>query len=338
MQTSTSPAPARPRLPGVIDTLGTGFRTLNQHLYLLLVPVVLDLFYWLGPRISVQAVAQETSAALEEVAHTPGIGITTAQSAQTLSAMRQAIETTGENLNLFSVLSTAFSVPSLLISQDLKAPAWLRAMPVYSVASFGELVALAVALFVLGIVVGAVYMDMAAHVVRDGRVQPRALAQRLPLYSLRYLALLFIVLLMIIFAGLPASLLVGVLALISPLLGSVVLILVWAAVLWLYVHLFFTTCALFVSDADPLQALLSSITVVRISTSSAIGLLALAMIISLGMSYVWSGLGTSEIATVAGILGNAYIGSGVTLATLIFYRDRIRLVTAALSAKLSAGS
>jgi len=332
MQTTTRPAPVRPKLPGVIDTLSTGYQTLNRHLYLLLVPVLLDLIYWLGPRISVQAIARQTSTALENAAHTPGIGITTEQSAQTLAALRQTIEATGENLNLVSILSSAFSVPSLFVSQDTAVPAWLGVMPVHSVGSSGELVALAFGLFLLGIVIGAVYLGLTAQVVRDGKAQPAALAPRLFTYATRYVALLVILLLMVLFVGLPASLLVGVMALISPLLGTILVFVVWAGILWFYVHLFFTTCALFVSEADPLRAILSSITVVRISTSSAIGLLAVAMIISLGMSYVWSALGKSEVAMLTGILGNAYIGTGVTIATQVFYRDRIKIVAAAAAA------
>lgn len=336
MQTTNRPAPVRPKLPGIIDTLSAAYQTLNQHLYLLIVPVVLDLLYWLGPRITVAGIARETSAALESMAHRPGIGITTEQSAQTLAAMREAIEATGRSLNLLSVLSSALSVPSLFLSDEAQTPAWLGTLPAHSVGSFGELVTLTVALFLLGIVVGAVYMGLAAQVVRDGKAQPDALAQRLLTYAGRYVALLLIVLLMVLFIGLPISLVVGVLALISPLLGSILILFVWAGVLWFYLHLFFTTCALFVSDADPLRAILSSITVVRMSTSSAIGLLAIAMVISLGMSYVWSALGLSAAATLAGILGNAYIGTGVTMAILIFYRDRIRVVTAALGSQVSA--
>ena len=92
MQNTTKPAPVRPKLPGVIDTLSAGFQTLNRHLYLLLAPIILDLFYWLGPHISVQAVAKETSTALEGLARTPGVGITTEQSAQALAALRTTIE------------------------------------------------------------------------------------------------------------------------------------------------------------------------------------------------------------------------------------------------------
>jgi hypothetical protein len=65
---------------------------------------------------------------------------------------------------------------------------------------------------------------------------------------------------------------------------------------------------------------------VRLSTSSALGLLLTLVLISWGMSYVWGMLGSSDLATLAGILGNAYIGTGLTVASMIFYRDRMNLL------------
>ena len=46
---------ARP--PGVIDTLTAGYETINRRLWLLLLPVGLDLLFWLGPKLSIVRLA-----------------------------------------------------------------------------------------------------------------------------------------------------------------------------------------------------------------------------------------------------------------------------------------
>jgi hypothetical protein len=46
------------------------------------------------------------------------------------------------------------------------------------------------------------------------------------------------------------------------------------------------------------------------------------------MPYVWEMLGTSEAATLVSMLGNAFIGVGLTLACMIFYRDRMTAIQA----------
>ena len=39
---------------GVIDSLSAGYRFLVRRLDLLLIPVLLDLFFWLGPKLSIE--------------------------------------------------------------------------------------------------------------------------------------------------------------------------------------------------------------------------------------------------------------------------------------------
>jgi len=317
-------APAR--LPGVIDTLSTGYRTLNRHLYLLLVPIVLDVFYWLGPRLSVGPVARQIVQTLEQMRTSPTLGVTTPQTTQSFETVKTMVENMGETVNLFSMLSSPLSIPSVLVSRDLKAPSWLGGGMVVTVATPAQFLGAFVLLFVLGAIVGAVYLGLVAQVVRDGRGHLIAAIRRAGLYASRYIVLVVGLLMAAIMMGLPLALLIGLITLLSPLLGTLLMVVMWAGLLWLYLYAFFTIDALFVSDARPLMAILKSITVVRLSTSSAMGFLLAIVVISLGMPYVWSALGGSEIATLVSILGNAYIGTGLTVASMIFYRDRIRLI------------
>ena len=71
MANTRKPAPALPKLPGIIDTLSAGFQTVNRHLYLLLVPILLDLFYWLGPRLTVKPARASTALATRRASASP---------------------------------------------------------------------------------------------------------------------------------------------------------------------------------------------------------------------------------------------------------------------------
>src|SRR5437867_11896206 len=42
-----------PHPPGVVGSLRAGFDTVSSHVILILLPIALDLFLWLGPRLSV---------------------------------------------------------------------------------------------------------------------------------------------------------------------------------------------------------------------------------------------------------------------------------------------
>ena len=55
---------------------------------------------------------------------------------------------------------------------------------------------------------------------------------------------------------------------------------------------------------------------------STLGLLILALILSEGFVRIWVRLSANSWGVPIGILGNAYIGAGLTAATLLFYRAR----------------
>ena len=296
---------------------------LNRHLYLVLIPIILDALYWLGPRLSIQKLASDLMALIDQ-SELATAGAAGPQTAQSWAQLREIVEAMGKSFNLLSMLSSPLSVPTILSSQDLGFPGWLGMQLVVSVESWGGLLVLLLVLLGLGVLVGALYMGLAGQIVRDGHSSLRTLARTIWLYAGRYIALMLVVAIVAFFIGLPLLFFVGLMLFISPVLGSLLLFAVWIALLWVYLFLYFTIDALFISDSGPFTSVLNSITVVRSSTSSALGLFLLVLVISMGMPFVWSAFGASEAAVVVGIIGNAYVGTGLTLASLLFYRDRIR--------------
>ena len=53
-----------PPLPGIIATLTTGFEFTTRHVWLIIIPIVLDIFYWLGPRLNITLIVSEATAFL----------------------------------------------------------------------------------------------------------------------------------------------------------------------------------------------------------------------------------------------------------------------------------
>ena len=45
-------------------------------------------------------------------------------------------------------------------------------------------------------------------------------------------------------------------------------------------------------------------------------------VLQTGLMYIWRLLATSSVGTLAGILGNAYVGTGLAMASFLFYLDR----------------
>ena len=77
------------------------------------------------------------------------------------------------------------------------------------------------------------------------------------------------------------------------------------------------------SEEKPLKALFSSFTVVRMNFLPAVGLIILVNVLGMGLGLIWRSIMGSTVGMLVAILFNAYIGTSLTVASFIFYRDRL---------------
>jgi hypothetical protein len=125
--------------------------------------------------------------------------------------------------------------------------------------------------------------------------------------------------------GLPVVLLIGFTAVVSPPVAVLGAVLLGAGVLFAAIHLFFAIDAVFVSNAGPLKAVQRSVVLVRRHLWPSVALILLTWLILAGMDRVWDVLvGTLQTpyGVILGILGNAYVASGLIAAGMVFYIQR----------------
>jgi len=75
-------------------------------------------------------------------------------------------------------------------------------------------------------------------------------------------------------------------------------------------------------DTGILRSVWSSLNIVHRNILSAFGFIILTVVIEMGLLYIWRGLDVNAAGALIGIVGNAYIGTGLVMASFIFYRDR----------------
>jgi hypothetical protein len=56
---------------------------------------------------------------------------------------------------------------------------------------------------------------------------------------------------------------------------------------------------------------------------SAIGLISLTLLILTGTQIIWTSISFSSWGVMAGVVGNAYVASGLAAASMLFYRSRL---------------
>ena len=307
---------------GVIDSLSAGYRFLGRRIDLLLVPILLDLLLWLGPRLDIGSLFRQAAALYTDAAATEGMPTDMA----TLSGqMSEMLTTMGENTNLLSVLasSSLLHVPSLMAAIG---PTSQQA--VIEIAHPLAVIAFFLGLGLLSLLVGVVYLNQLAQALPLGSgPKPTDRSQFVNNVLRHWLMVLLYVLTLavgMVAVSVPVGLLSSLFMFVSPAIVSLLLLLVSSAFFALFFYLYFVTVAVVLDNLPVHRAIAASLRLVRRNFWATLGFVALYNLIAIGFALLLAGLvGSSPVGTALGILVNAYIGSGLTLGLLVFYRTRI---------------
>ncbi len=306
---------------GVIDTLSAGFDRVTKRLWLVLLPVLVDIGIWIGPKLSVGRLSQELLAAL------PSMGEFGAQQQQSLELAKEWLRAAGTETNLLYLLSMRIAgLPSL--TATFVPPTRLLAVGqrVIEVHTWLALLGLVVGLTLASVLLGCFSLAWLAQEARDEEMDIPYVLQ----VTIRSWVRLAVLLILGLLAG--ATLLIGIslvysiLAVVSPQLAALLFSAMAIGLLWLSVYagivLFFTPRAMILDNEGIVHSLWSSVNVVHRNVGPVIVFVLLVNVIQAGLMYIWRLLAVNTIGTLAGILGNAYVSTGLVMASLVFYRDR----------------
>jgi len=304
---------------GVIDTLSAGFNTITRKLWLMAPPVLLDLYLWRGPRLSIVPIVRQMAHFLRDLPPMSLSGVPP-------SVLAQGLEDIGQELNLFSLLQNGLmGVPSL-IAWATSGVQGSQLGDVIEIRSWGYLFLISVVLLLVGVFIGSVYLVLITVTLRKDHLALGTVWRRAAHCWAWAMVWGFLLLGAGLFINLAISLVTVPVALINQDLAQGLFSLMWLTSLglgmWVALNTFFTVQALVLQDVGLVQAVWRSSSVVRRNLWATLGLIFLSLLIQLGFGQIWQRLNTGSWETLLGILGNAYIGSGVTAAIMIFYLDR----------------
>lgn len=285
-----------------------------QRPVLLLIPLVLDLFLWLGPRLSISPLASELAAQLRTIS-----GGTTENSVTLFQ--KNTIEILG-SYNLFSALSTwPLGTPSLLAGSDpgigpLGPPLTIQVQTVEG------LLALLPVLILAGLLIGALYLGLIARSIAEDAVGASIRMNHVWLYWLRLVVFVLVVLVVAFLVSVPFFLAVEIIAAFVAPVASLALLAGMAMGMWGLFHLFFATHGILFHEMGVRRAINNSVALVRQYRLSAVGLLLVAVVIGLGLSTIWNIPPSESWMRLIAIVGNAFINTGLATATFVYYRER----------------
>ena len=301
------------RLPSLIETISQGFEAVNRRLWVVAILFVLDLFYWLGPRISIQPLIDRLIAFMQALG--PQAQESVRQQMQMVEQMRAV--SASLNLGQLEVLNTGHT-----LLPTISAPPPPITPITWQIGSLATLLGIIVLLNLMGLIVTLLYQMPLADLIRGGPLTQRP-ARRAAQAFASLLGIVLIVLGIMLLFSIPLALVLNFATLISPALGSLFASLSLAFFIWLLFTAYFSFAAVIVSGVGPIRALLTSLFIVQRSFWAALGLYLLGQLILTGMNVIWQMLSTYEVGLVVAMAGSAYLSCGLAAAHLIFYRDRL---------------
>jgi hypothetical protein len=291
----------------VVDTLSRGYAVVNKHPWVLVLPILLDIFFWMGPRLSIAPLVQSV---MSRVPTPDGL---TEEMLQSYSSLQQSTTQIAESFNLFSLLSTSFpGLPSLMAGKEAASQS-------IDLASASSAATATLLLIVAGSLLGALYYTSVAQAVREER------SGLLGAAWLNWLRLMGLLLLAIVVTTGLAVPIIGIVLLIATVLPAAVGLVgsfLWVTGIWVMFYLFFVVDAVVISGAGPFRAIRNSFAVVRYNLGPSLGLIILIWIITLGLPIVWGSMLDNPITATMAVLGNVYVSTGLAAASMIFYRER----------------
>ena len=300
--------------PGVLATIAQGFDLTSKHPWLLLLPALLDIFYWLGPRLSLQPLIAQL------VALAPQEGPIVAYSAMLLELAPRT--------NLFTTLTVRFiGVPALMVGV---APAVTPLSPrVFELTSWAVLAGLLAAFALLGLLLTAVYYTLIVSALRrqdqSGPPPPAAWAQQVGRTWIRLVGLMLVFIVNVLVVYTPLAIVGGLLMLLNSFLGLMVLMIGPVLIFWLVVLMSLAPAGVAVNGRPLWPALVESVRLVYANWIPTLTLLLAIVAISTLLDWLLVLADTGGWLTLANIFGHAFVSTALAAALFIFYRDRFTL-------------
>ncbi len=302
-------------LPGVFSTLSAGFELTTRYLWLMLLPAVLDLFLWLGPRLSFRALLQDivTTSLTQLPANVLTIDVA------------PLMEVAGR-INHFTYLSVALlGVPTLM---NGPIPAKTPITPVViDGGGLGAWLGLLVLFTLVGLLLTAIFYNLIAYALRRSLTpappfSPARFATRTLHTWLRLIALLVLVLILTVIIIFPMALVAGFLTLLSQTFGVVAMFGAIVLVLWLLMFLSYTPQGMLLNPHSFFAVVADSVRLFQRNLPAALGLLIVIFVVRQLLSAILLRADSGTWVTAINILAHAYIATALTVAMFIFYRDR----------------
>ncbi len=309
-QQQTLPPP-----PGVVVSLKAGFDSIASNVAVIALPLMLDLWLWLGPHLRVDHLFQPFFDEMIRYSASSGIPAADMANAQEVYA---ALSVELQKFNLMSMLRTFPVGVFSLMSGKMPAETPFGAATIIYVNSPLALASWTLLLTLLGWILGGLFFRWVSIVVADPSKptawQLKYCVAQTVLFSMLWLFLMFLF-------GIPFSMMLTVGLLASPVLAQGILLIAALLSMWLVVPLFFTPHGIFMRQENAFASIYTSLRMARYTLPTSSLFIMSVFLIAYGLDYLWNIPPSNSWMALIGIAGHAFITTSLLAASFIYYRD-----------------
>ncbi len=313
---STPATKAFPAPPNAITALRGGFNAIANQAYIILIPVLLDLWLWLGPHLQIKQLMTNLLEAVRSAA-----SLETPSSENLLQVNPEMVEEFAQRINLMTTLrSYPVGIPSL-ISGILPIDGPLGSPLVIDITSPWTVITLFIVLTLIGTLAGTFYFMVIAQAALSGKVNWKQSIKEFPRMAMQMVALTLAIGVLLIVLLVPTSCVFSFISMGGIPVTTITVLVLAGMLLWVVFPLIFTPFGIFASHINLLAAIQRSIALTRMTMPNTLLFLGIIVIVSQGLDFLWRVPQEGSWLTLVGLAGHGFVASGLLAAIFVYYRD-----------------
>ena len=300
--------------PKLMNAITSGFNVIASNIVLILFPVMVDLFIWLGPKLRLQKILEPIIANTNQTLQ----AYNTADMAELLKNAQEAWSILITRINLTSSISTfPLGIPSLLAGTESTNNPFGQSMS-FEIPSIGIAIIVFLLLVAAGLIIGSLYLSMIAKIIsgRSGAIKISLIGSQI-INTFLLLLLIIGLLLILIF---PSLFVVSIFALFSPSLAQIILLLISFVLIWLLIPLVFSPHGIFLNQLNVIKSVITSFRLVRLFLPGTGLFILISILLAQGLDILWLAAPSNSWLTMIGIIGHAFIYTSLIAASFIYYQ------------------
>ena len=317
--------------PRAIDAISAGFYTISKHIYLILFPILFDLFLWFGPKLRIKALLEGNINSIYQLL--APFYQDSPTNLELFASLQEAITAFLNSFNLLSVTSTfPVGVPSF-INQINSNSNPLGTVLNYEIQSNLQLLFVMICLLLVGIFIGTIFFRLIAQ---TNTTQSRKEIQfkTISNYFFNLLAYSIILAVAVFFITITTLFIASFFSLLNMAIGQFFFLSAIIILGWFFIPAVYAPVAIFVLNQNAFQSIISAYRIMGlryrfpISKTNAIFTMPKSITFTLwvlvlyqGLNLVWQIPESSSWFNIFGIVGHAIISSSILSASFQYFQN-----------------